>query len=257
MPPSKKILLQTRLQKRAYRLGFPSIHEYVEFLFSPRGQNVELDHFAGIVSTHKTELFREPDHFIALRNKILPEIVNKKQLSGNEPLLSWSAASSTGEEVYSMAITMYDFFKTRGNSLPLIKVFGTDISDDIVEFAKKGIYASQALSTVPVEYRHYFMRSKDPKQQKIRVVPELRKYTEFHRQNLMDTHYNIKMELHIIFCRNVLIYFDRTTQEMILRKLVNQLVPGGFLFIGHSESLSGMNLPVESVQMTIYRKTRC
>jgi len=150
---------------------------------------------------------------------------------------------------------MFDFFKKNGYLHPL-KIIGTDISDNIVDFAKKGIYADQSLSTVPLEYRQYLMRCRDPKRRVIRVAPEIRKLTDFRQQNLMDAQYKVKGGIHIIFCRNVLIYFNRSTQEMILRKLVNLLVPGGFLFIGHSESISGMNLPVEPVQLTIYRKCR-
>ena len=99
------------------------------------------------------------------------------------------------------------------------------------------------------------MRSKDPARHAIRVAPEIRQYTDFRRQNLMDKHYRVKKGIHIIFCRNVLIYFNKQIQEIILGKLVNLLAPGGFLLIGHSESLSGIELPVEQVKMTIYRKT--
>lgn len=256
MPPSKKILLQSRLQKRALQLKFNSIRQYMDFLFSPDGQRIELDHFATIVSTHKTEFFREIDHFTALRELLLPELLDNESVGKNENLVAWSSASSTGEEVYSIAMTLYDFFKVHGNFQPMFKVIGTDISDNIVEFARKGIYTDQALSSIPLEYRHHLMRSKDVKHHAIRVVPELRRYTDFRQQNLMDTQYRVKQGIHLIFCRNVLIYFDRHTQENILRKLVSFLTPGGFLLIGHSESISGMDLPVEQVQTTIYRKVK-
>lgn len=254
MPPSKKILLQTRLQKRALQLGFQTIHQYVQFLFSQQGQAVEQDQFATIISTHKTEFFRESDHFTALRNNILPKLHESLFYGKNEILSAWSAASSTGEEIYSMAITMYDYFKLHGNPSPLFKVTGTDISDTIVQFARKGIYTANSISSIPIEYHQYIMRCKDHKRKVIRVAPEIRRYTEFHQQNLMDNQYRIKKGIHIIFCRNVLIYFNRQIQENILRKLADLLYPGGFLFIGHSETLTGLDLPLEQVQMTIYKK---
>jgi chemotaxis protein methyltransferase CheR len=255
MPPSKKILLQTRLQKRAAKLGYDSLHSYIDYLFSPQGQQMEKDQFATIVSTHKTDFFREIDHFISLRNILLPELTANQGLGSSENLLAWSSASSTGEEVYSIAMTMYDYFKVHGNPMPAMKIIGTDISDTIVEFARKAIYSDKILPAIPREYIHYFMRSKDPDRPAVRVVPEIRRYTDFRQQNLMDIQYRVKKGIHIIFCRNVLIYFNKVTQEMILRKLVDLLATGGFLLIGHSESLSGIDLPVEQVKLTIYRKT--
>lgn len=259
MPPAKKILLQTRLQKRAAKLGYDSLHPYIEYLFSPQGQQLEQDQFATIVSTHKTDFFREPDHFTSLRTTLLPELTSRRELGTSETIVAWSSASSTGEEVYTIAMTMYDFFKTHGNPMPLMKVIGTDISDTIVDFARKAIYSDKVLPSIPPECQQYMMRSKDPKRQAIRIVPEIRRYTDFRQQNLMDVQYRVKKGIHIIFCRNVLIYFNKTTQESILRRLVDLLAPGGYLLIGHSESLSGIDLPVEQVKMTIYRKVgnRC
>lgn len=256
MPPSKKNLLQTRLQKRVMQLGYDSIHQYLEFLFSPKGLEIELDHFATIISTHKTEFFRENEHFEIMRNLLLPELVDKSNLGKTETFTVWSSASSTGEEVYSIAISVFDYLITHGNVFPLFKVIGTDISDNIVEFARKGIYCDKGLSSIPLEYRHYIMKSKDPMRHEIRVVPEVRHFTDFRRQNLMDKQYKVKKGFHIIFCRNVLIYFDKTTQEMILHRIVDLLAPGGFLLVGHSESLSGIDLPLEQVQMTVFRKVK-
>jgi chemotaxis protein methyltransferase CheR len=255
MPPAKKILLQTRLQKRATKLGYDSLHSYIDYLFSPQGQQLEKDQFATIISTHKTDFFREIDHFTVLRSILLPELTENRELGFTENIVAWSAASSTGEEVYSIAMTLYDYFKTHGNPMPAMKIIGTDISDTIVEFARQAIYSDKVLPAIPREYIHYFMRSKDPSRPAVRIVPEIRKYTDFRQQNLMDIQYRVKKGMHIIFCRNVLIYFNKATQEMILKKLVDLLVPGGFLLIGHSESLSGINLPVEQVKLTIYRKT--
>ena len=254
MPAQKKVLLQTRLQKRAAQLGYESIRTYMEYLFSAQGQQLELDHFATIVSTHKTDFFREIDHFTAMRTLILPDLLSNESLGTGETFVAWSSASSTGEEVYSIAMTIDLFFKKRGNLYPQFKVIGTDISDVIIEQARKGIYTDQALLSIPPEYHQYLMRSKDPKRHEIRVVPELRQHTDFRPQNLMDTQYKVGKGINLIFCRNVLIYFDKDTQELILHKLADLLTPGGFLLIGHSESISNREIPVESIKPTIYRK---
>jgi chemotaxis methyl-accepting protein methylase len=139
-------------------------------------------------------------------------------------------------------MTMYDYFKKLGNAMPAMKVIGTDISENIVRFARNAIYNGNVPGMIPAEYRHYFMLSKDPRRKAIRIAPEIRNYTDFRQQNLMDTQYRVKKGIHIIFCRNVLIYFNKLTQEKILRRLVDLLATGGFLLIGHSESLSGINL---------------
>lgn len=254
MPASKKTLLQSRLQKRALQLGYGSLHAYVDYFFGAEGQLLEMDQFATIVSTHKTEFYREPEHFSILKEIILPELFEQKIVDTRETLVAWSAASSTGEEVYSIALLLYDYYKKHGYPVQQIKVIGTDISDNIVDFARKGIYSDQVLPTIPYEYHPYIMRSKNKNRHEIRIVPEIRALTDFRPQNLMDTQYKVKKGIHIIFCRNVLIYFNRSTQETILRRLVELLAPGGFLLIGHSESLSGLNLDVEQVKMTVFRK---
>lgn len=255
MPPEKKILLQTRLQKRAIHLGYPSLHLYINYLFSPDGQAAELDQFSTIVSTHKTEFFREPKHFTLLHGTILPDLTSENTLGTDQTLVTWSCASSTGEEVYSIAMTVCDFFRKHNNRSPLFKAIGTDISENIVEFARRGIYHGPLLDSIPAEYRHYMMKSRDPARNAIRPVPELRSHTDFRPQNLMDEKYRVQKGIHVIFCRNVLIYFNRQTQESILRKLVTMLATGGYLIIGHSETLSGADLPLRQIQLTIYKKT--
>lgn len=253
MPASKKTMLQSRLQKRAMQLGYTSIKDYVSYFFSSEGQKNEIDHFATIVSTHKTEFFREIDHFEILKSIILPELIDN-DIGVSEPIMFWSSASSTGEEVYSIILTVYHYLLKNSYCKRNFKVIGTDISDNIATFARKGIYSDNALHTIPFDYHPYIMRSKDTNRKAIRIVPELRKFADFRQQNLIDSQYKVQKGIHVIFCRNVLIYFDRYVQETILRKLVNILAPGGFLLIGHSESLSGMDLPIEPVRMTVYRK---
>lgn len=254
MPVTKKTLLESRLQKRAMELGFTTLHKYIQYLFSTSGTHSEHDYFATSISTHKTDFFRESDHFTTLQTVLLPKLQAERKLGTSNTLTVWSCASSTGEEVYTIVISIYDYFKRQGNNTPLLKIIGTDISESIAGIAQKGIYDASLLKQIPLHYHRYFMRNKDPKQHTIRIVPELRKYTEFRSQNLMNEHYAVGKGIYIIFCRNILIYFNKVTQKLILHRLVDILESGGYLVIGHTESIVGIRLPLEQIQLTIYRK---
>jgi chemotaxis protein methyltransferase CheR len=147
-----------------------------------------------------------------------------------------------------------EFARQLGAPLPY-NIFGTDISSDILERAQLGVYKDERVVDVPLSYkRRYFMANKDPQKKLVRVVPELRKNTSFMRLNLMDPAYPISEKFHVIFCRNVLIYFDRPTQEAVINKLCNHLVPGGYFFLGHSESATGMQVPLTPLKPTIFKR---
>lgn len=203
------------------------------------------------VTTNKTDFFRESAHFDFLAQYALPELCNTVA-SGRE-LKIWSAACSSGEEVYTLAAVINEYAEQTGN--PEFHVLGTDISTRILSTAVDAIYPEEKVSGIPaVIKRKYFLRSKDRTKKTVRVAPGLRMKTRFRRINLMDDSYDVPGSYDIIFCRNVLIYFDKATQESVLRKLCAKLVHGGFLFLGHSESASNMQLPVQQVKPTILRK---
>lgn len=250
MPPIKRVMLQGRLLKRIRELGFNSYTDYKEFLFSKEGLDKELLHFLSVVTTNKTDFFREPGHFIFLNDEVLSEFVPS---SAQPPLKVWSAGCSSGEEPYTISIVLNEF--ERLNPFFKFEILGTDISSNVLEKAARGVYPFERISTIPLELKkRYFLRSKDSQNPTVRVSPLLQQKMRLAYLNLMDPVYDIKETFDVIFCRNVLIYFDRATQEKVINKLCNHLKPGGYFFIGHSESLSGMTVPLEHIKPTIFRK---
>ncbi|HKK48288.1 MAG TPA: CheR family methyltransferase [Alkalispirochaeta sp.] len=250
MPPAKRIMLESRLQKRLRALQLSSFDEYVRHVFDHDGD--EIIHMIDVVTTNKTDFFREADHFTFLRDRILPEHF-PQGWGESSPLKAWSSASSTGEEAYTLGIVLAEF--RRLNPRFDFRILGTDISTAVLATARKGVYPVGRIDPVDQTLRkRYFLRSRDSAADLVRVKPVLRERASFHRLNLMAPTFPIRDRFHIIFCRNVIIYFERPRQEELLRKLYNYLVPGGFLFLGHSETLAGIDLPVESVAPTVYRR---
>ena len=251
MPPIKRIMLQGRLLKRIRELNMSSYSEYKEYFFSKEGQDKELLQFLNVVTTNKTDFFREPVHFNFLNDTVLPAF--RSQNTNGQPFKVWSAGCSSGEEPYTISVVLNEFERLNPNFR--FDILGSDISTQMLEKAAKGVYQANKLVTVPMELKkRYFLKSKDPHNQTVRVHPLLQKNIRLTYLNLMDNLYSIKETFDVIFCRNVLIYFDRQTQERVINKLCLQLKPGGYFFIGHSESLSGMNVPLEHIKPTIFKK---
>ena len=166
----------------------------------------------------------------------------------------WSAGCSTGEEPYTLAIVLSEYALTHPGFR--FRILATDISTTVLAKAERGIYSEETVAPVPAALRRrYFMRSREPGSNKVRVVPELRRLVEFRRLNFMDTDYGVSGKADAIFCRNVIIYFDRPTQERILGRLCRHLVPQGYLFVGHAEALHDMHLPLTPVAPALYRRT--
>ena len=253
MPPTKLTMLEARLIKRMRALGFVSFEEYSRFLFSPEGTNNELVHMIDAVTTNKTDFFREPQHFDYLVNKAIPDLIKSTGAGIRRTLTAWSAACSSGEEPYTLAMVLEEYGKKTPGFHSM--VLATDISTKMLEKAKNAIYDEERIMPVPMELRkRYFMRSKDPKNKAVRVIPDLRSKVRFRWLNFMNEDFGLREKMDIIFCRNVLIYFDRPTQEKVVDHLCRHLAVGGYLFTGHSETLSGMDLPIEPVANTISRR---
>lgn len=251
MPPAKKIMLQSRLQKRLRALNMNSFSEYCDFLFSKEGLQGEVIHMIDVVSTNKTDFFREPVHFDFLNQAVLTHY--KEHYKNHKTINIWSAGSSSGEEAYSIAITMEEFIANNINFNYHIQ--GTDISTIVLNKAITAIYPEEKTHVIPLSVkRKYFLRSKDKDKPKVRVTKEVRRKVNFSRLNLMDNSYNMPTNFNIIFCRNTLIYFDRPVQEKVITKLCRHLEPGGFFFIGHSESLTGFDVPLRQLKPTIFQK---
>jgi len=249
MPDAKRVMLQGRLLKRIRELNMKSYSEYCDYLFSEDGQNKELYSFLSVVTTNKTDFFREPVHFDFLRQTVLPEYK-----TGNGGLLKvWSAGCSSGEEPYTISVVLNEF--KRENPSFNFSIFGTDISANVLQKAAQGVYAENKIDIVPLELKkRYFLRSKDRVNATVRVTPQLQQNLTLRYLNLMDSSYDVNETFDIIFCRNVLIYFDRNTQEQVINKLCRHLKPGGHFFIGHSESLSSMTVPLQHIKPTIFKK---
>ena len=251
MPKRKKIMLQSRLQKRLRELNISNFKEYCNYVFSHEGKENEVIHMIDVVSTNKTDFFRESKHFDYLQSMILPEYVNPKTI--NRKIKVWSAGCSSGEEPYTIAIIISDFLE----KIPGLdfSIFATDISSKILKQAIVATYKEERIADIPLNLkRKYFLKSKDPENKSVRLIPHIRKKVCFQRLNFMDKSYNVAEYFDIIFCRNVLIYFDRKTQENVIYKLCEKLKTGGYFFLGHSESIMNMNVPLSQIKPALYRK---
>lgn len=251
MPPAKKTLLESRLQKRLRALNLASYAEYCDMLFNRGGMKDELVHMLDLVTTNKTDFFREAHHFEFLADSALERMVR-----ATGPKVSiWSAGCSTGEEPYTLAMVLSEYARSRQGCGFDYSITATDISTRVLEAASKGIYQEDRITPVPAELKkRYFLRSRDASKALVRVVPELRGKISFSRVNLMDDAYPVEGPFDAIFCRNVIIYFDKPTQEALFAKFCEYLKPGGYIFIGHSETLSGAGLPLRKVATSVYVK---
>jgi len=244
-------MLEVRIKRRLKTLNLNSYRDYCDYLFGHEGLKDEIVHLIDVVTTNKTDFFRESAHFDFLVDKALPELAER--IAGRSFVI-WSAGCSTGEEPYTMSIVLSEYALTHpGFSF---RILASDISNLVLAKAELGVYTNDVVAPVsPQLRRKYFMRSREPGSEQVRVVPELRRSVEFRRLNFMDADYGLNEKADAIFCRNVIIYFDRPTQERILQKLSNCLAPGGYMFVGHAETLHDMDLPLMPVAPALYRRT--
>jgi chemotaxis protein methyltransferase CheR len=252
MPEEKKTLLQGRLLKRLLALGIPTYAAYFDYIYQPNpaGQE-EFLHFVDLISTHETTFFREATHFPILE----AELTRLIDLPNPEPRLRiLCAACSTGQEAYTIAMVVSEVLAAANQNRDFV-VEAIDLSDRAVAIAQRGVYTRSQIATIPPQLvTKYFMRSKDPKQDLVRVVPELRSRLQAHTGNLIaEIDYHLD-EYDIIFCRNVLIYFELANQKKVLHRLSNRLVSGGTLFLGHTETMSTWHSSLVTIAPAVYRK---
>lgn len=249
LTPQKKVLVESRLQKRLAQLRLPSFANYFDYVMTPAGMQEELVHMIDAVATNKTDFFREPVHFQFLENHILPEFQEKQTM---RPFKVWSSACSTGEEPYTTAMVLSEW---AGRHSMQFNITATDISTKVLQMGIQAIYHERNTIDIPMAFRKkYLLQSKDRVNPCVRIVPELRSKVMFKRLNLIDDTLDVESEFDVIFCRNVLIYFDRATQEQVVNKLCQKLRVGGYLMIGHSESIYHMKLPLRQIQPTIFQR---
>ncbi len=234
---NKQELVKTRFGKRLRTLGLGSFKQYYDFVVE-QGNKEELVNMIDAISTNYTFFFREKDHFDFLSKTAIPNILHRKKVSGNRRLRAWCAAASTGEEPYTIMICLLERIKSLISWD--LKMLATDISTKVLRKAQEGIYEKKHVEGISkMLLDKYFKVSVSGKEKHYKVSSSVKNFLDFRYFNLMTERFPFKGKFDFIFCRNVMIYFDRPTQEMLVEKMVNFLEVGGYLFIGHSENLTG------------------
>ena len=248
----KRELVSSRLGKRLRATGCETYAEYCALLGRLEGKG-EINQLVDAISTNHTFFFRENKHFSFLEDTVLREFHHNPAYRGDGCFLCWSAAASTGEEPYSIGITLARHEDVRPGFRWELDC--SDISSTALDAARQGIYSNERISDLPVEVRRRFFQKGIGKQEgRSRVKLFLRHRMVWHLMNLFHEPYPFEKKFHIIFCRNVMIYFDRPSQEWLVQKMSRLLVPGGYLKVGHSESLSTLKHDLQAIQPAIYRK---
>ncbi|HEY5826508.1 MAG TPA: protein-glutamate O-methyltransferase CheR [Cyclobacteriaceae bacterium] len=246
----KKVLLESRLIGRLYALNLNSIEEYIEYAFKSPHAHEEYPRFVDQITTHKTFFFRENHQFEFLKT-LLPDYVAK--VGSGRPVTLWSAGCSTGEEVYTLGMLLNES-KTE---IPYLdyKIVGTDISVPSLKKAAKGLFSTE-LENIPAHFKiKYFDERVKPTATYLQFNnKEIISKIQLGVLNLNNKVYNLSQTFDFIFCRNVTIYFDAKTRKEVLERIVARLRPGGYLFLGHSETAMGTTLPIKNIRPTIYKK---
>jgi chemotaxis protein methyltransferase CheR len=247
--PDKRELVSARLGKRLRATNAPDVATYCRILQTANADE-ELGHLIDAISTNHTFFFRENAHFDFLRNTVVPEMSARARSERWPRFYVWSAACSSGEEPYSIAMTL-------AGALPSWPwaIEATDISRRILSRAETAIYPKESIDRLSPEVaRAHFQRGFGPQEGLYRIKPALRERVTFRHLNLLEGEPPFREPFHVIFCRNVMIYFDRATQEELIARLTRRLVPGGFLLVGHSESLSHIKHPLRMLRPATYQK---
>lgn len=236
LPAAKRTMVEGRLRKRMRALGILTLADYGAAIFDRGGLEDEFMHLVDCMTTNKTDFFREPDHFDFIKDAALPALLAQRRLA-EEPVKFWSAAASIGAEAYTIAMVAAEALGTERRPFT---VLGTDICTDVIKQAQRAVYPEAMMEPVPSALRQrYMMRAINNERKEVRIVPEIRRLVRFEHLNLMDETYPVDQDIDMIFCRNILIYFAKSVQDTVLHKLCQHLRPGGFLVLGHSESLAG------------------
>ncbi|CAB1059686.1 Chemotaxis protein methyltransferase CheR (EC [Olavius sp. associated proteobacterium Delta 1] len=244
LKPGKEALVRSRLMKRLRAQRIFGVQAYLDYIESPDGSH-ELALFIDAMTTNKTSFFRESEHFNYLRDHVLPGLTSHR-------LRFWSAACSSGEEPYTLAIWLKEHMPDIDKKDALI--LATDISKRMLEKAHLAVYPANTLKSLPSpQFKKYFNRLNGQDAGSYRITDEVRKMVRLAWLNLMES-WPMKGPFNVIFCRNVMIYFDRPTQQQLINRFWELLEPGGFLFVGHSEGLSAINHKFRYMRPATYRK---
>lgn len=238
----KQAMVKARIMKRLRILHLSSFEEYLSYIEKEKG---ELGFLIDVITTNKTNFFREPEHFNFLRDEVLPEMTDRR-------LRFWTAACSSGEESFSLAILLNE--KLPDKAFKDVKILATDISAKMLEKARRAVYAEDEIRMIPQPLlQKYFVKVHEGPPRAYQVKDDVRSMVRLARLNLMDS-WPMKGLFNVIFCRNVMIYFDKPTQQRLINRLWDFLEPGGWLFVGHSEGLSAISHNFSYIRPAVYRK---
>ena len=254
LAPHKKIMLQSRLNIRLRQNQISTFAEYVTKLRNDKiFLNTEIPEIINRITTNKTDFFRENHHFEYLKTTAFPQLEEKAKLTGRKKIRIWSSASSTGEEPYTLAMTVCEYFI--GKPGWDIKIYASDIDTNVLETAQRGTYREERMTPVKQEYKiKYFTSKQTEREKEFTAKPVLKDLLIFKKINLLEEPYPIQEKIDIIFCRNVIIYFDKPTQQRIFSHMERILVDDGILIIGHSETMFGISENFKFLGHTIYQK---
>jgi chemotaxis protein methyltransferase CheR len=250
---AKRPLLLSRLAPRLEALGVPALEDYLRYVVAS-GDDAERTHCLDAICTNETAFFREPRHFTFLETRVFPEWeARAAQGRRLRHIRVWSAACSTGEEPYSLAMVLLTRFPP--SSGWKVEVLGTDLCTRAVGAARAGLWPiEQADEIPPTHLRAFMMKGRRTQERFMKAGPEIRAVVRFEPGNLGRDGSTAVGTFDVVFCRNVLIYFDRASRQRALDRVLRQLAPGGYLFVGHSESLHGLGMPLTTVAATVYRR---
>jgi chemotaxis protein methyltransferase CheR len=253
LPEAKRTLVESRLRKRLRVLGFEDFKSYLDHtLESSQGEHEKLQ-LIDVLTTNKTDFYREPDHFDYLVKSAIPSLEKNRKKQSRRELNIWSAGCSTGEEAYTLSIELNEVASRQSNFS--FNILATDISHSCLSKASSGLYIERQVEPIPLALkRKYLLRSNNSESGLVKVGPELRSCIRFKSLNLMADHFALADKMDVIFCRNVMIYFNNQLREELVSKFENQLVEGGYLFVGHSESLNGIKTTLKQVAPMVYQK---
>jgi len=247
---SKRALVESRLARRLRNLDFRTYGDYLRFLAKQPAASAEHQELINCITTNKTDFFRENHHFVFLKDRVIPEAQARAAAGETKQLRIWSAACSTGEEAYSIAITVREAFSSDRSWD--IRILASDIDTHVLAAGEAGVFEPERLRGLPEALkRRYFLRRRDDGA--LMAKDELKNMIRFRRINFVDPAWPIRATFDVIFCRNVIIYFNRPTQERLFERLVQYLKPTGYLLVGHSENLHWMSTLLAPVQNTVYQ----
>lgn len=243
----KQSLLEGRLQNLLLEMGFDNFTDFYRHLQKDKTRNTRCELIDRITTNH-TYFMREATHFHFMKSVVLPEF---KQKIRDRDLRIWSAASSSGEEAYTLAMLIDDYFGEE-KKLWDTKILATDISKKVIKKAHEGIYNKEQITNIPPNWKMQYFKNID--KNKVELIDKIKKEVIFREFNLMNQTYPFKKKFHIIFCRNVMIYFEEETKNKLVKKLYDSLDKGGYLFIGHSEAINKEAVDFKYVCPSVYRK---